>query len=223
MDARGQGEVHAGFAFVAHRAVVDVDVELGIARVAQLACAQDVGRAINPLALEGQLEGGSLQGLGLAVMEELLVEDGVVVNRAFGEYRIPTIVDAPALPSVILELGHPDAPYGVTGVGEMASITSTPAVLAALRAATGRELTRAPVRPEDLAGVKGSRRERPRDDRRRLARGARGGLHRPDPGQPLREPAPEPPRRAALQARHAAPGARALRPVRRRRSRPAAP
>jgi len=155
MDARGQGEVHAGFAFVAHRAVVDVDVELGIARVAQLACAQDVGRAINPLALEGQLEGGSLQGLGLAVMEELLVEDGIVVNRAFGEYRIPTIADAPELPSVILELGHPDAPYGVTGVGEMASITSTPAVLAALRAATGRELTRAPVRPEDLARVQG--------------------------------------------------------------------
>ena len=155
MDARGQGEVHAGFAFVAHRAVVDVDVELGIARVAQLACAQDVGRAINPLALEGQLEGGSVQGLGLAVMEELLVEDGVVVNRSFGEYRIPTIADAPALPSVILELGHPDAPYGVTGVGEMASITSTPAVLAALRAATGRELARAPVTPEELAAVQG--------------------------------------------------------------------
>jgi CO/xanthine dehydrogenase Mo-binding subunit len=155
LDARGQGEVHAGFAFVAHRAVVDVDVQLGIARVAQLACAQDVGRAINPLALEGQLEGGSLQGLGLAVMEELLVEDGVVVNRSFGEYRIPTIVDAPALPSVILELGHPDAPYGVTGVGELASITSTPAVLAALRAATGRALTRAPVTPEDLAAVQG--------------------------------------------------------------------
>jgi CO/xanthine dehydrogenase Mo-binding subunit len=155
MDAQGQGDVHAGFAFVAHRAVVDVDVELGIARVAQLACAQDVGRAINPLALEGQLEGGSVQGLGLAVMEELVVEEGVVVNRSFGEYRIPTIADAPELPSVILELGHPDAPYGVTGVGEMASITSTPAVLAALRAATGRELTRAPVRPEDLAGVRG--------------------------------------------------------------------
>ncbi len=155
MDARGRGDVHAGFAFVAHRAVVDVDVELGMARVAQLACAQDVGRAVNPLALEGQLEGGSVQGLGLAVMEELLVEDGVAITRTFGDYRIPTIADAPALPSVILELEHPDAPYGVTGVGEMACITATPAVLAALRAATGRELTRAPVRPEDLAGVQG--------------------------------------------------------------------
>jgi CO/xanthine dehydrogenase Mo-binding subunit len=151
----GRGDVHVGFAFVAHRAVVDVDVELGVARVAQLACAQDVGRAINPLALEGQLEGAGLQGLGLALMEEMAVDEGVVKSRSLGEYRIPTIVDAPEMPSVVLELGNPDAPYGVTGVGEMAAITSTPAVLAALRAATGRALTRAPVRPEDLAAVPG--------------------------------------------------------------------
>ena len=151
----GRGEVHAGFAFVAHRAVVDVDVELGVARVAQLACAQDVGRAVNPLALEGQLEGAGLQGLGLALMEEMAVDEGVVTSRSLGEYRIPTIVDAPELPSLVLELGNPDAPYGVTGVGEMATITSTPAVMAALRAATGRPLTRVPARPEDLAAVEG--------------------------------------------------------------------
>ena len=154
--ATGRGEnVHAGFAFVAHRAVVDVDVELGVARVAELACAQDVGRAINPMAVEGQLEGGGMQGLGLALMEEMVVDGGVVLSRSLGEYRIPTIVDAPDMPSLVLELGNPDAPYGVTGVGEMASITSTPAVLAALRDATGRELTRVPARPEDLAEVKG--------------------------------------------------------------------
>jgi CO/xanthine dehydrogenase Mo-binding subunit len=153
-EQTGRGNLHAGFAFVAHRAVVDVDAELGVARVAQLSCAQDVGRAINPLAVEGQLEGGGVQGLGLALMEELLVEDCVVVNRSFGEYRIPTIVDAPALPSAILELEHPSAPYGVTGVGEMASITSTPAILAALRDATGRSLARVPVRPEELAAVR---------------------------------------------------------------------
>jgi CO/xanthine dehydrogenase Mo-binding subunit len=149
----GRGGVHTGFAFVAHRAVVDVDVELGVARVAELACAQDVGRAINPLAVEGQLEGGGMQGLGLALMEEMVVDGGVVLSRSLGEYRIPTIVDAPDMPSIVLELGNPDAPYGVTGVGEMASITSTPAVLAALRDATGRELTRVPARPEDLADV----------------------------------------------------------------------
>jgi CO/xanthine dehydrogenase Mo-binding subunit len=152
-ERTGRGNLHAGFAFVAHRAVVEVDVELGVARVTELACAQDVGRAINPLAVEGQLEGGSVQGLGLALMEELLVNDGIVVNRSFGEYRIPTIVDAPSLPSAILELEHPSAPYGVTGVGEMACITSTPAILAALRDATGRTLDRVPVRPEDLAVV----------------------------------------------------------------------
>jgi CO/xanthine dehydrogenase Mo-binding subunit len=151
----GRGDVHAGFAFAAHRAVVDVDVELGIARVAQLACAQDVGRAINPLALEGQLEGAALQGLGQALMEEMVVDEGIVQSRSLGEYQIPTIVDAPEMPSLILELGNPDAPYGVTGVGELAAITSTPAILAALRAATGRALTRVPARPEDLAEVAG--------------------------------------------------------------------
>jgi CO/xanthine dehydrogenase Mo-binding subunit len=153
----GRGDVHAGFAFVAHRAVVDVDRELGIARVAQLACAQEVGRAVNPLALEGQLEGAGMQGLGLALMEEVAVDEGVVTSRSLGEYRIPTIVDAPEMPSLVLELGNPDAPYGVTGVGELATVTSTPAVLAALRAATGRPLTRVPARPEDIAAVEGLR------------------------------------------------------------------
>ena len=151
----GRGDVHAGFAFAAHRAVVDVDVELGVARVAQLACAQDVGRAVNPLALEGQLEGAGMQGLGLALMEEMVVDEGVVMSRSLGEYRIPTIVDAPELPSLVLELGNPDAPHGVTGAGELATVTSTPAVMAALRAATGRPLTRVPARPEDLAAVEG--------------------------------------------------------------------
>jgi CO/xanthine dehydrogenase Mo-binding subunit len=148
----GQGDSHAGFAFVAHRAVVDVDVELGLARVAELACAQDVGLAVNPLALEGQLHGGSIQGLGLALTEELVTEDGVATTLGFGAYRIPTMMDAPPVPTIVLELGNPDAPYGLRGVGEMPSISSTPAIVAALRAATGRELTRVPVRPADLAG-----------------------------------------------------------------------
>jgi xanthine dehydrogenase D subunit len=149
--ATGQGDSHAGFAFVAHRAVVDVDVELGIARVVELACAQDVGKVVNPLALEGQLEGGSIQGLGLALSEEMLVgDDGRVRTQSFGAYRIPTIVDAAPVPSIVLELGDPDTPYGLRGAGEMPSVSSTPAILAALRDATGRAVTRAPARPEDL-------------------------------------------------------------------------
>jgi xanthine dehydrogenase D subunit len=146
----GQGDVHAGFAFVAHRAVVDVDVELGLARVVELAIAQDVGRAVNPMALEGQLEGGSIQGLGLALSEELLTDGGIVQNGSFGGYRIPTIVDAAPVPAIVLELGDPATPYGLRGAGEMPSISSTPAILAALRAATGHALRRAPVRPEEL-------------------------------------------------------------------------
>ncbi len=150
LDERGQGDAHAGFAFVAHRAVVDVDIELGLARVVELACAQDVGKAMNPLALEGQLHGGSVQGVGLALTEDLLSTDGIVRTRSFGSYRIPTIVDAPPVPTIILELSDPDTPYGLKGVGEMPSISSTPAVVAALRAATGLALERVPVLPEDL-------------------------------------------------------------------------
>jgi CO/xanthine dehydrogenase Mo-binding subunit len=146
----GQGDSHAGFAFVAHRAVVEVDVELGLARVVELVCAQDVGRALNPLAVEGQLEGGSIQGLGLALTEELVIDDGIVRTGSFGEYRIPTIMDAAPVATIILELADPATPYGLRGVGELPSISSTPAILAALRAATGQPLTRAPVRPEDL-------------------------------------------------------------------------
>ena len=153
----GQGDVHVAFAFVAHRAVVEVDLETGTARVVELACAQDVGRAVNPLAVEGQMEGGGVQGLGLALMEELIVEEGLVHSQSFGTYRIPTIVDAPALPSVLLELGHPDSPYGVKGVGETPAISSTPAIAAALRAATGAAIDRVPVKPEQLvSGLRGA-------------------------------------------------------------------
>jgi xanthine dehydrogenase D subunit len=146
----GQGDAHAGFAFVAHRAVVDVDVELGLARVVSMTCAQDVGRVVNPMALEGQLEGGTIQGLGLALSEEVLLEDGLVRTRSFGAYRMPTIVDAAPVDHIILELGDPAAPYGLRGVGEMPSITSTPAILAALRAATGNPVIHAPAYPEHL-------------------------------------------------------------------------
>ena len=147
----GQGRAHAQHAFAAHRAVVDVDVELGLVRVVELATAQDVGRAVNPLAVEGQLEGGSAQGLGLALMEEVRVRDGVVRNASFTDYLIPTILDVPPVRAEVLELGDPEAPYGLKGVGEPPAISSTPAIVAAVRDATGRPLTRVPVRPEDIA------------------------------------------------------------------------
>jgi CO/xanthine dehydrogenase Mo-binding subunit len=149
----GQGSAHVQFAFAAHRAVVDVDVELGLVKVVALDCAQDVGRALNPAAVFGQIHGGSAQGLGLAVMEEIQVVDGLVRNPSFTDYLIPTVLDMPPMRVDVLELADPHAPYGLRGVGEPPTISSTPAVVAAIRAATGLPLTRVPVRPEHLTGT----------------------------------------------------------------------
>jgi xanthine dehydrogenase D subunit len=150
LDERGQGDAHLQFAFSAHRAVVDVDTELGLVRVVELATAQEVGRAMHPQALEGQIEGGSAQGLGLALMEEIVVRDGEVLNASFTDYLIPTTLDMPRVRMDILEHADPTAPYGLKGVGEPPNISTPPAVVAAVRAATGRPLARIPVRPEHI-------------------------------------------------------------------------
>jgi CO/xanthine dehydrogenase Mo-binding subunit len=147
----GQGDAHVQYAFAAHRAVVDVDVDLGLVKVVEMACAQDVGRAVNPQAVLGQIHGGSAQGMGLAVMEEVVVTDGQIRNPSFTDYLIPTILDMPPMQVDVLELPDPHAPYGLRGVGEPPTVSSGPAVLAAIRDATGMFLTRVPVRPDDIA------------------------------------------------------------------------
>ncbi|HEX9031730.1 MAG TPA: xanthine dehydrogenase subunit D [Streptosporangiaceae bacterium] len=149
----GQGFAHVQYAFAAHRAVVDVDTELGLVKVVALDCAQDVGRALNPQAVAGQIQGGSAQGLGLAVMEEIQVRDGMIANPSFTDYLIPTILDVPPMRIDILEYPDPHAPYGLRGVGEPPVISSGPAIVAAIRAATGLDLARVPVRPSDLTGT----------------------------------------------------------------------
>jgi xanthine dehydrogenase D subunit len=151
----GQGNGHVQYSFAAHRAVVEVDTELGLVKVIELACAQDVGKALNPLSVVGQIQGGTAQGLGVAVMEEILVDPKTakVRNPSFTDYLIPTILDTPTIPVDVLELADDHAPYGLRGIGEAPTLSSTPAVLAAIRAATGRELNRTPVRPEHLTGA----------------------------------------------------------------------
>ena len=153
LDEDGQGDAHVQYAFSAHRAVVDVDTELGLVRVVELATAQEVGKAMNPQALEGQIEGGSAQGLGLALMEEIQIEDGKVLNASFTDYLLPTILDMPPMRIEVLEHADPVAPYGLKGVGEPPNISTPPAIAAALRAATGRALPRIPVRPEHIVGL----------------------------------------------------------------------
>ncbi len=149
-NATTQNQGHVAFLFAAHRATVDVDVETGLIKVVQVATTQDVGKAINPVAVVGQLEGGIAQGLGLAVMEELQLRDGKVRNASFTDYLLPTMLDMPPVICDLVEHPHPDAPYGAKGVGEPPTISSTPAIVAAIRAATGRELNRVPVRPDDI-------------------------------------------------------------------------
>jgi xanthine dehydrogenase D subunit len=149
----GQGFAHVQYAFAAHRAVVDVDTELGLVKVVELACAQDVGRALNPQAVVGQIQGGSAQGLGLAIMEEIQVSGGLIRNPSFTDYLIPTILDMPPMPIEVLEYPDPSAPYGLRGVGEAPTISSGPAVAAAIRAATGLDLARIPIRPDYMTGT----------------------------------------------------------------------
>jgi xanthine dehydrogenase D subunit len=160
LDEHGQGNCHTAFAFVAHRAVVDVDPDLGLVKVVQVATAQDVGRALNPLSVIGQIEGGIAQGLGLAVMEEIVQVDGHVRNASFTDYLLPTTLDMPPVVATLVEEPDPHAPLGAKGVGEPPCISVTPAIVAAIRDALrqvdgdGRRadrLTRVPVRPSDIA------------------------------------------------------------------------
>lgn len=150
-DDDGQGVVHADFAIAGHRAVVDVDVELGLVSVVRVDTAQDVGRALHPGAVRGQIEGGILQGVGLAVMEELVIEGGVIKNPNFTDYLLPTILDAPDVEALLIEQDGSWGPFGAKGVGEPPTISSTSAVVAAIRDATGKDINRAPVRPQDIA------------------------------------------------------------------------
>jgi xanthine dehydrogenase D subunit len=152
LDDNGQGDAHVSFAFAAHRAVVDVDPELGLVRVVDITTAQDVGKVLNPVQVTGQVEGGIAQGVGLAVMEEMVLDAGKPANASFTDYLIPTALDMPPVRiAELIEEPEPGAPFGAKGVGEPPVVSSPAAVAAAVRAATGLELRRIPVRPQDIA------------------------------------------------------------------------
>lgn len=152
LDENGQGNAHVSWAFSAHRAIVDVDLDLGLIKVVDIATTQDTGTILNPLQVIGQIEGGTAQGVGLAVMEEIVLSKGRVKNPSFTDYLIPTALDMPNVTIAGLYT-EPEAgaPFGAKGVGEPPTISSTPAVAAAVRAATGLELPRVPIRPQDIA------------------------------------------------------------------------
>ena len=146
LDARGQGAPYATYAFGAQIAVVDVDSELGTVTPRRIHAAHDVGRAINPTQVEGQIEGGIAQGIGLALMEEYL--PGRTEN--LHDYLIPTIGDVPEIEVIIVEDPEPLGPFGAKGVGEPGLVPTAPAILGAIRHATGVRVTRVPALPHRL-------------------------------------------------------------------------
>ncbi len=143
-----KGNISAAYGFGAQMAEVEVDIETGIVRVLRLACANDVGRAINPMAVEGQIEGGAQMGLGYALSEELIVERGQVLNPDFHHYRLFTAADMPVIESFIIETDDPGGPFGAKGVGEMGGTPTAAAVANAIYNAIGVRMTDLPMTPE---------------------------------------------------------------------------
>jgi CO/xanthine dehydrogenase Mo-binding subunit len=146
LDADGQGIPYATYGFAAQLAEVEVDVELGTTKVLRVVAAHDVGRALNPQQVEGQIHGGIAQGLGLALMEEYLA--GRTDN--LHDYLIPTIGDVPPIETLLIEDREPLGPGGAKGVGEPALIPTPPAILGAIRHATGVRVNFVPVLPHRL-------------------------------------------------------------------------
>jgi CO/xanthine dehydrogenase Mo-binding subunit len=144
LDENGQGEPYAVYGSGAHVAEVEIDVELGRVRVLRLTCAHDVGRAINPTLVEGQIAGGAAQGLGLALMEEFVPHR----SENLHDYLIPTIGDMPPVECLLIEDPSSEGPYGAKGIGEQALIPTAPAIFNAIHHATGVRLTRAPATPD---------------------------------------------------------------------------
>lgn len=143
-----KGNISATYGFGAQMAEVEVDTETGMVRVLRLACANDVGRAINPMAVEGQIEGGAQMGLGYALTEELIVENGQVLNPDFLDYRLFTAADMPEIETYIIETDDPDGPFGAKGVGEMGGTPTAAAIANAIYDAVGVRLTEVPMTPE---------------------------------------------------------------------------
>jgi aldehyde oxidoreductase len=144
LDENGQGTPYAVFGFGAHMAEIEVDVELGAVRVLKVTAAHDVGRAINPMLIEGQIEGGVAQGLGMALMEEFFPGKGENLH----DYLIPTAGDIPPVESILIEDPSPIGPFGAKGIGEQAVIPTAPAILNALHDAVGVRLYKVPATPD---------------------------------------------------------------------------
>ena len=143
LDRNGQGEPYAQYGYAAHLVVVEVDTALGRVRPLHFTAAHDVGQAINPLLVEGQVQGGIAQGMGMALMEEYIPHR----TENLHDYLIPTIGDVPPIDTLIVEVPDAHGPYGAKGLGEHVLIPTAPAILNAIKHATGARITQVPATP----------------------------------------------------------------------------
>jgi xanthine dehydrogenase molybdenum-binding subunit len=144
------GDMHFAFSFAAQAAEIEINTETGEVRVLRVIAANDVGKAINPLGLQGQVEGGIIMGVGHALTENFIVEDGIPFTDRMARYRVPNITQTPQIISMVVE--HPTAhgPHGAKGVGEIVSIPTIPAITNAIFNAVGVRIDRLPVDQEIL-------------------------------------------------------------------------
>ncbi len=151
LDAKGQGKPYAVYGYGAQIAELEVDLKLGTVKLIKITAAHDVGKAINPLLVEGQIEGGIAQGIGMALMEEYI--PGRTEN--LHDYLIPTIGDVPPIETILVEVPDPEGPFGAKGLGEHVLIPTAPAILNAIRHATGVLVTKVPATPTRIrAGIR---------------------------------------------------------------------
>ena len=145
------GAMHFAYSFAVQAAEVEVNIQTGEVEVLEVIAANDVGKAINPLGLQGQVEGGVMMGLGNALTEAFITEDGVVFSDRLARYRMPSIAQSPRITSIVVEHPAHEGPYGAKGVGEISSIPTTPAITNAIKHACGVRVHRLPVDQDALA------------------------------------------------------------------------
>lgn len=148
LDKEWRGNISETYSYGTQGAEVEVDIETGQVRIIKMIVANDVGRAINPMLLEGQFEGGLSMGIGYALLEKLIIKDGEIINPNFLDYKIPTVKDMPPVEIILVETNDPAGPFGQKGIGESCAIPAAPAIANAIADALGIHLLELPMQPE---------------------------------------------------------------------------